>query len=339
MRYLQKMRQSFRRFGNDLRQAGWNSFRHSAFQNSKAAAYSGILSLFPTLLAITTVLALAPEGTSFLGELRYGFSQVLPPDTMLLVQAYFSPGHGRSIHLIIIAFVISFFAAMGLMLALMEGLRRADRLPRSAWGFWKQRLVAVLLVPGMIIPMFFATALITFGHAIEQWMIMEAGHSLRLYVLIFWRASRWAIALSTSVVVLATVYHFGIPRRRHWKHALPGAFLSTATWFLATLLFGWYVGRFSHYQIVYGSLGAGMATLVWLYIVSLSILFGAEFNAQVYRLDRPEPGELDTQSLGPKPIASPSNRRSRSHSTAARTKVPTANASEPHDEHSAVPLK
>lgn len=339
MRYLHKLRLSFRRFGDDLKHAGWNSFRHSAFQNSKAAAYSGILSLFPTLLAVTTVLALAPEGSSFLGELRYGFTQILPPDTMLLVQAYFNPGNGRSLHLIIIACAISFFAAMGLMLTLMEGLRRADRLPRSAWGFWKQRLVAVLLVPGMIVPMFFATALITFGHAIEQWMILQSGHALRLYVLIFWRATRWAIALFTSVVVLATVYHFGIPRRRHWKHALPGAFLSTATWFLATLLFGWYVGRFSHYQIVYGSLGAGMATLVWLYIVSLSILFGAEFNAQIYRLDRPEPPEPDTEPHGPESLAASSRRRSSSRNTAAHIKVPTANEPEPHDEHSALPLK
>lgn len=336
---MQKLRRSFRRFSNDLKHAGWNAFRHSAFQNSKAAAYSGILSLFPTLLAITTVLALAPEGTSFLGELRYGFSQILPPDTMLLVQAYFNPGPGRSLHLVIIACTISFFAAMGLMLALMEGLRRADRLPRSAWNFWKQRLIAVLLIPGMLIPMFFATALITFGHAIEQWMILQAGHSLRFYVLLFWRATRWAVALFTSVVVLATVYHFGIPRRRHWKHALPGAFLSTATWFLATLLFGWYVTRFSHYQIVYGSLGAGMATLVWLYIISLSILFGAEFNAQVYRIDRPEPGESDDPPLAPGASTKRPKHGSRTRNTAAQVKVPTANAPHLHHQHSPLPLK
>lgn len=336
---MQKLRRTFRHFVYDLKQAGWNAFRHSAFQNSKAAAYSGILSLFPTLLAATTILALAPEGPSFLGELRYGFSQILPPDTMILVQAYFYPGQGRSAHLIIIAFTISFFAAMGLMLALMEGLRRADRLPRSAWNFWKQRLVAILLIPGMLIPMFFATALITFGHAIEQWMILQAGHSLRLYLLIFWRATRWTIALFTSVVVLAVVYHFGIPRRRHWKHALPGAILSTATWFIATLIFGLYVGRFSHYQIVYGSLGAGMATLVWLYIVSLSILFGAEFNAQVYRLDRPEPGELDTHAHGLHQGSNHSKRSSNRHNTTNRQKVPAANETMPQQENPAIPIK
>jgi membrane protein len=283
-----------RRWQLHLQRAGWNAFRHSAFQNSKAAAYSAILSLFPTLLAATTILALAPEGNTFLGELRYGFSQILPPDTMLLVQAYFQPGRGRSAHLVLIVFGISFFAAMGLMLALMEGLRRAERLPRSAWNFWRQRVVAVLLVAGTLVPMLFATMLVTFGHFIEHWIVDSAGHELRFYVLLFWRVIRWGIAVVTSVVMLAVIYHFGVPRRRHWKHALPGALLATVTWFVSTLLFGWYVTHFSHYQVVYGSLGAGMATMVWLYIVSLSILFGAEFNAEVYGVCGDEPPELDT---------------------------------------------
>lgn len=336
---MQRLRRMFRRFSSDLKQASWNGFRHSIFQNSKAAAYSGILSLFPTLLAITTVLAFAPEGTNLLGELRYGFSQILPPDTMLLVQAYFRPGHGRSIHLVLVAVTISFFAAMGLILALMEGLRLADRLPRGAWGFWKQRLVAVLLIPGMLIPMFFATALVTFGQAIEQWMILDAGHALRLYVLIFWRAARWVIALFTSVLVLATVYHFGIPRRRHWKHALPGAFLSTATWFAATLLFGWYVTKFSHYQAVYGSLGAGMATLVWLYIIALSILFGAEFNAQVYHADRPLLADQEPRFHLPRTAPKQKKLRISSRNTGAAVNVPTIKPPETQDERSELPLK
>lgn len=336
---MHKLRRLIRRLSGDLKQAAWNGFRHSMFQNSKAAAYSGILSLFPTLLAITTVLALVPEGPTFLGELRYGFSQILPPDTMLLLQAYFNPGHGRSIRLVMIACSISFFAAMSLMLALMEGLRRADRLPRSAWNFWKQRLVAILLVPGVIVPMIFATALVTLGHAIEEWMILQAGHALRFYVLFFWRVTRWAAALFTSVVVLATVYHFGIPRRRNWKYALPGACLSTTAWFIASLIFGWYVGRSNHYQLVYGSLSAGVATIVWLYIVSLIILFGAEFNAQVYRLDRPEPGEADTYPQTPYIAPKYSKHRSRSRNTAAMVKVPTPDPPQTTDHRPVLPLK
>ena len=67
---------------------------------------------------------------------------------------------------------------------------------------------------------------------------------------------------------------------RTWRAVLPGAIVATAMWFLTTLAFGWYVTRFANYSEVYGSLGAGIALLFWLYIVSLSVLCGAEFNAQ-----------------------------------------------------------
>ena len=58
--------------------------------------------------------------------------------------------------------------------------------------------------------------------------------------------------------------------------------MATAMWFLSTLAFGWYVTRYANYSKVYGSLGAGIALLFWLYIIALSVLCGAEFNAQLY---------------------------------------------------------
>jgi len=72
----------------------------------------------------------------------------------------------------------------------------------------------------------------------------------------------------------------GTPMRQSWKRTIPGAIVATALWFLTTLAFGWYVTRFANYSQVYGSLGAGIALLLWLYIISLSVLCGAEFNAQ-----------------------------------------------------------
>jgi membrane protein len=75
----------------------------------------------------------------------------------------------------------------------------------------------------------------------------------------------------------------GTPIRQPWRQVLPGAIAATFMWFLTTLTFGWYVTRFANYSQVYGSLGAGIALLFWLYIVSLSVLFGAEFNNS-YRL-------------------------------------------------------
>ena len=69
-----------------------------------------------------------------------------------------------------------------------------------------------------------------------------------------------------------------------WRASLPGATLATGLWFVATLLFGYYVTRFANYSRVYGSLGAGIALMVWLYLIALCVLIGSEFNAQRAKL-------------------------------------------------------
>ncbi len=267
---------------------------HDVFTIAKAAAYSAILSLFPALLAITTLLALTPETDTLASEIRSVLNEVLPADTMDLAQAYFVSRHAHSIQVLWSASSVAALAAMGMMLSLMEGFRRAYRLPRRLWGIWHTRAVAAALIPICLAPMLFATALVVFGHQIELWMIDNADHELQLYVLFLWRMVRWAISVSTGIAVLTVIYHFGAPRTHSWKCSLPGATMATLTWFAATLAYGGYVTRFAVYMAVYGSVAAAIATLVWLYITSLSILIGAEFNAQIYpkrelaRQKRPE---------------------------------------------------
>lgn len=269
---------------------------------SKAAAYSAILSIFPAILVVTTLFAALPAGSDLRGDLRASLQQVLPPDTMNLAQSYFIYNHARSVRIVAGSLFVSIFAAMGVLLSLMEGFRRAYRVPRGRWSFWKERMVALLLVPGAMLPMAGATLFLAFGHDIERWMILNSDHMLHLYVIVAWRLARWVIALFAGSLSLVVVYHYGVPRQKlearagrfhlgrgQWREALPGAIIATAIWFIATLIYGWYLTRFADYSVVYGSLGAGIATLVWLYMMSLIILVGAEYNAQLSPLPAANP--------------------------------------------------
>ena len=266
------------------------SLSHDVFGAAKAAAYSAILCLFPTILVLTTLLALTPESDTLRGEMRAAFSEVLPADTMTLLHAYFTNQKVRSEQVVSSALLVSLAAAMGMMLSLMGGFRRAYDLPRHEWNFWVERGVALAMVPLCLVPMAFATVLVAFGHQIEQWVVSNSYHVLGPLVLVIWRIVRWSIGLFTTIVVLALIYQFGTPRRREWKHVLPGASGAAIIWFLATLGFGFYLTRFADYSVVYGPLGAVVATLVWLYISTVSVLIGAEFNAHIFpKPQRPLP--------------------------------------------------
>jgi membrane protein len=272
------------------------SFSHDVFGTAKAAAYSAILCLFPTILVLTTLLAVTPESDTVRGELRAAFAEVLPADTMTLLHDYFTNQKVRGEQVVSSAILVSLVAAMGMMLSLMGGFRRAYDLPRHEWGFWVERGVALALVPLCLVPMGLATVMVAFGHQIEQWVVSNSYHVLGPLVLFIWRMVRWTIGLFTTIVMLAVIYQFGTPRRRAWKYVLPGASGAALIWFLTTLGFGFYLTRFADYSVVYGPLGAVVATLVWLYIATVSVLIGAEFNAHIFpkpqRLEpRPEPVE------------------------------------------------
>jgi membrane protein len=266
-----------------LRDAIGQALDHDVLNTAKAAAYSGMLMLFPALLVLTTVLAELPQGTTLVNEIRGISQQFLPGDTMSVLQSYMLSRRIHSSQVIWSAASLSVFAGLGMMLSLMEGFRRAYRIRRDGWSFWGCRLRALMLVPIALVPLALATLLVVFGHQIEAWMIENSDHELRHMVLFFWRIVRWSIALLTSATVLTAVYHFGTRRTERWLRVIPGAVAATLIWFPTTLAFGWYVTRIADYSMFYGSFGAGIATLVWLYITTFSVLIGAEMNGALSR--------------------------------------------------------
>jgi membrane protein len=272
------------RFFLNIRKTFWLALDHDVFNTAKAAAYSGMLCLFPAVLAVTALLGRVPAGSSLMGEMRNTFDQFLPAGSVLLLQDSMTTRRMQSTQLLISAAVLAVFAGLGVMLSLMEGFRRAYQERRDCWGFWERRVRALLLVPMVLVPLWLASLLLVFGHQIEIWMVANADHELRHVVLFFWRMVRWVVSVVTSVTVLSALYHFVTKRKEHWGWVLPGAGAAALLWFPATLAFGFYVTRVANYSRFYGSFAAGIATLVWLYLTSFSTLIGAELNGLLFEL-------------------------------------------------------
>ncbi|MDR5727045.1 MAG: YihY/virulence factor BrkB family protein [Terriglobia bacterium] len=275
-----------RRWLVHIRRTISNSLSHDVLMLARAGAYSAIICIFPIVLVTAAMLASSPAAEVVRAELRSMLYQMFPPDVPPLVLGYFQGQH-RSLRLVLTAATVFLLAANSVMTTLMEAMRRAYKIPEGSWSVSRQILVAFVLTFLSFFPLALASIFVVFGHQIELWMIYQSLYDVRPIVLVLARLARWLLALTTSVTVLAIIYHMGTPRTQSWRRVLPGSVLATALWFPSTLTFGWYVTRHAHYRQVYGSLGAGVALLVWLYIIMVSVMIGAEFNAQVFPKQRP----------------------------------------------------
>ena len=264
-----------------MRLAFWRAFQHDAFAIAKAAAYSSILTFFPGLLVVGSVLATSRKTQLYLLEISYALGRILPAGSSTALAYLKGTSLKRPLGVLISASLITLWTGSGVMISWMEGFRNAYQLPKI-WGLLKERLIAFSLVILAGIPLTFATVLVAFGNRIETRVLFQMGHEFGFYILLMWTAIRWLIATLTSIAVIALIYHNAVPRTQPWHSVLPGATLATVLWFASTALFGWYLQSYADYSLIYGSLGVAIALLVWMYMISLVILVGAEFNAMLF---------------------------------------------------------
>jgi len=258
----------------------WRAFQHDAFATAKASAYSSILTFFPVLLIIGASLASWRKGGPYLREISYALGSILPAGSSTAT-TYLKGTAKHPVGFLFTTSLITLWTASGVVISWMEGFRRCYELPKT-WGLVKERFIAFGLVIFALVPMTFATVLVAVGSKFETRLLSYIDPDFSAYILLLWGGMRWVIATLTSICVIALIYHNAVPRTQRWHSVLPGATLATALWFSVTIGFRAYLQHFGDFTTIYGSLGAGMALLVWMYMVSLVVLVGAELNALLF---------------------------------------------------------
>jgi len=268
------------RFLRLLRLSFWRAFVHDSFATAKASAYSSILTFFPVLLIIGSALASWRKGAPYLREVSYALGSILPAGGTTAL-SYLKGAAQHPVGTLATTCMITLWTASGVMISWMEGFRRCYELPKT-WGLVKERLIAFLLVIFALIPMTFATLLVAVGSKFEARLLPYIDPDFSVYIFLLWGGIRWLIATLTSIAVIALIYHHAVPRTQPWHSVMPGAILATILWFTTTVGFRAYLQHFGDFATIYGSLGVAMALLVCMYLVSLVVLVGAEFNALLF---------------------------------------------------------
>jgi membrane protein len=172
--------------------------------------------------------------------------------------------------------------------SLIDGFNAAYRVPRNR-SLLAHSAIGMMLAILSLGPLLGATSLILFGGAVEaavlKWIKVDpllnpfaGGWEL------FSRALRYLVAFGATASMTAILYFYGPYRKQRWSRVWPGAILATILWLLATAGFGWYIRNVTNYNVLYGSVGTGIALLIWMYLLTAIALFGCEFNAESDRL-------------------------------------------------------
>lgn len=277
------MRLTPRYFAWLLRRSLIAAFDDGCLSTAKGAAYSSLLAFFPVLASAATILV--QTRAEFVSRtMERVLSEIVPPDTEPLVVQQFRVTGARPFWLLVAAFLISLWAASGVIKSLIEGFQAAYRVPRNR-GFVHQSWVAIALVLGAAIPLVCASVLIVFGGHLERAVLGALQVDPRIWEWVS-RLTRYTVAFATTVMVTSSLYYFGPYREQRWRFVWPGAVLATVLWLVATSAFAWYARNIARYNVMYGSVGAGIALLVWMYLLAIIALIGCEFNAVYERSAR-----------------------------------------------------
>ena len=243
-------------------------YLHDSFQSAPAMAFHLFLSLLPLLVFLGYVVGLFAQSTS-VEQVMWPLVDVLPKDTAVIVKQEIEHMAGAS-RLGPLSFLGFLWLAAGGAHGLMDSLEVVVGAPRRLW--WQKRLIAFGCV---IVAMVGLTAL-SFG--VIRWDTLGHGHQLV-------RSGSWVtlvLVFAVLVLVLSAFYWFAVGHRSTVKRRLvPGATLAVFLGGLATWAFGIYVSSLATYTVFYGGLAAVAVLLLWLWLICLALLIGAELNAQL----------------------------------------------------------
>lgn len=260
----------------------WRAFNDDFLLDRAAAlAFNFILAIFPLLLFLVSVLGIfASRGTALRESLMQYLSQVLPPAAFQVVNHTMAEiaknsGGGK----LTIGIVLTLWFASGGMSSMMSALDGAYELRegRSLLRFRATALGLTVAVSILIVSALFA---ILAGSYIVN--VLGSRLGLGEFAIMAWRAGEILVALAFVSVSFSLIYYFGPDlHEQHWYWITPGSILGVVLWVAASFGFRIYLHFFNSYSRSYGSLGAAIILLIWLYITGLAFLIGGEVNAQI----------------------------------------------------------
>ena len=291
---------------NDIDKPGWRYTAKAAFGEfqrdqctdlAAALTYYSVLSVFPAILALVSLLGFFGQGESTTQALldivrQLGQGQVADQLKGPIDQIVGARGAGLAL---VLGLVGAIWSASGYVGAFGRAMNRVYQVDEGR-PIWKLRPVVLLITVGLVV----MAALVLVGLVVSGPVATAIGDVVGLGDLstTIWGIVKWPVMLGIVVVMVAVLY-YATPNVKQPKirWVSVGAAVAILVWVLASVAFGFYVSNFSSYNKTYGSLAGIIVFLLWLWITNLALLFGAEIDAELERARQLQSGIEAEQTL------------------------------------------
>lgn len=253
-------------------------FNHHVGRDSAALTYYLLFALFPLLIFLSNLV-----GTMQLDidQILAQFGTIMPADVIALIRqylAYVTAASSRT--LMIFSLVFSVYFPYRAANALMLSVRKAYGMGKPT-HFLRYQCKLLLYTVCFIFVIVLSAAAAVLGDRFLAFISRYVPQAETLLTL--WVDLRFVLLGAVLFFVIAFLYGLAQERRRI-NRIWPGALLSLVTWLALSLLFSLYVESAARYNVIYGSIGAIIVLLLWLYLASVMLIMGAEFNSVLLEL-------------------------------------------------------
>jgi membrane protein len=283
---------------SDLRRRSWSGVVKRSIREFKddgltdwaaVLTYYGILSIFPAMLAVVSILGLF--GSRATGPLLDNVSTLAPgPVRDILTQSLqgLEQNQRGAGLLAVVSIVIAVWSASSYIAAFMRASNAVYDMPegRPIWKTIPLRLV-VTVVLVILLAVSAVIVVFTGGLADRAGQVLGIGDT----GVAVWNVAKWPVLLVAVMLVLAILY-WAAPNVRHpgFRWITPGSVLAVVLWVIASVGFGFYVANFGSYNKTYGTFAGVIIFLIWLWVTNLAVLFGVELDAELVRARAIEAG-------------------------------------------------
>jgi len=270
-------------FKNTVQRLFKNLYKHNVGKNAAALAYYLLFAVFPLLIFASNFLGLMKLNTS---ELILNFNRILPRDAVGVLSNYLDYISENSSHTLMwFALIFSVWFPLRAVQGLMDDVRRAYGLgpPKKITVYSIKQIVYTVLFLVVIVLTILLSILGENVINFIRGLLPESALSITDNQINLWQYLRFIPIALLMITAIGALYSLSLDSRQKVKSILPGIASAVVLWLILSIGFSFYVENFSSYSLIYGTLGAVIVLIVWLYLTAFVLILGAELNAAVYK--------------------------------------------------------